>query len=57
MSHEHKCPYCGYIGKDTEFFENVCPACCRDQETGKLAEGAIPTVFHMEEDDDRTKTV
>lgn len=41
----YKCETCGYEGKDTEFSDMVCPACCTNIETGKVVENAIPTVF------------
>jgi hypothetical protein len=43
----YECPFCGYEGKETEFSEHVCPACCVDQETGERVVGSMPTVFHL----------
>ena len=45
---EHTCITCGYQGKESEFFDMICPACCTNIETGKVVENAIPTVFHKE---------
>lgn len=41
------CPFCGLKEKETMFLEGICPACCRDLETGEEVKGAIPTVFYM----------
>lgn len=35
---KYTCEFCGYTGS--------CPACCKDNETGKEVVGAIPIVFH-----------
>lgn len=44
----YTCKTCGYNGKESEFFDMVCPACCTNIETGERVENAIPTVFHKE---------
>ena len=46
MSRKYTCTICGYKGKDSEFSDMICPACCTNIETGKVIENAIPTVFH-----------
>jgi len=42
----YTCKTCGYNGKDSEFFDMICPACCSNIETDKKVENTIPTVFH-----------
>jgi hypothetical protein len=41
------CDYCGYIGKESEFLEGECPACCADTLSGEVNEKSIPKVFHQ----------
>jgi hypothetical protein len=53
----YTCKTCGYTGKESEFFDMICPACCANIETGKVVENAIPTVFHKENIFDKAKTI
>jgi hypothetical protein len=43
----YTCKTCGYEGKDTEFLEMICPACCTNIETNEHVDYAIPSVFHI----------
>ena len=43
---KHRCEYCGYTAKESAFLDGICPACCRDVESGEKSKNSIPTVFH-----------
>jgi len=44
----HRCEWCGYTAKDSEFISGYCPACCADNITGEIDTDCIPTVFYEE---------
>ena len=44
---KYTCNYCNYTGKEGEFLEGECPACCRDVFTGKENKNSIPKVFYI----------
>lgn len=41
----YECKNCGYIGKDGEFLDGNCPACCADIISGKVDKTFIPSIF------------
>lgn len=42
------CEFCGYTGKESEFLEGECPACCADTLTGEVNPTSIPKKFHYD---------
>ena len=40
------CPHYGYTAKSSVFESGVCPACCRDLETGEWDPRSIPLVYY-----------
>jgi len=47
----HKCKWCQYEGKESEFLSGSCPACCANNMTGKVDPNEIPTVFHISDEE------
>jgi hypothetical protein len=49
----YTCDYCGYTGRDTEFFDGWCPACCADNFTGEVDPKRIPLKFFLKKETKR----